>query len=57
MSAPTAPDPRKPAPGYAEPQPRNPDDARQPHPKRPPNPDEGGLEREPDSTPDPADDE
>lgn len=57
MSAPTAPDPRKPAPGYAEPQPRNPDDARQPHPKRPPNPDEGGLEREPDSTPDQADDE
>ncbi|UHQ22031.1 hypothetical protein LVB77_15320 [Lysobacter sp. 5GHs7-4] len=53
----TAPDPRKPAPGYPEPQPRNPDDARQPHPQRPPNPDEGGLEREPRTDPDPADED
>jgi len=40
-------------PGYAEPQPRDPGDARKPDPRKPPNPDEGGLGRDPDSTPDP----
>lgn len=37
-------------PGYAEPAPRDRDDARQPHPRKPRNPDEGGMERDPDST-------
>lgn len=55
MSPLTALDPRKPAPGYAEPQPRKPDDARPPQHWRPPNPDEGGLEHGAGSRPDPAD--
>ncbi|MCD9028095.1 hypothetical protein LDO26_07720 [Luteimonas sp. BDR2-5] len=38
-------------PGYAEKQPRDKDDARQPDPKRKRNPDEGGLDREPETTP------
>lgn len=37
--------------GYPEPQPRDKDDAAQPAPKKPRNPDEGGMAREPDSTP------
>ncbi|MGJ7904076.1 hypothetical protein [Lysobacter sp. 1R34A] len=55
-TTPPAPDP-KPGrnPGYSEPQPRDPDDARQPHPRKPPNPDEGGLERDPENGADPAD--
>ncbi len=40
--------------GYAEPQPRDKHDARQPDPKKPRNPDEGGMQREPDSGPDTA---
>lgn len=54
---PPAPDP-KPGrnPGYAEPVPRDRDDARRPDPKRRRGPDEGGLDREPESGPDPADD-
>lgn len=54
--APTAPDP-KPSrnPGYAEPQPRDGSDARQPDPRKPPNPDDGGLGRKPVATPDSAD--
>ena len=56
--APPAPDP-KPGhnPGYSEPQPRDPGDARQPEPKHKPNPDEGGLDREPDNDQDPATDD
>jgi len=34
--------------GYPEKQPRDRADAHRPDPKKPPNPDEGGLEREPD---------
>ena len=54
-STPPSPDP-KPGrnPGYSEPQPRDPEDARQPDPRKPPNPDEGGLGRKPESDPDPA---
>ena len=37
--------------GYAEKQPRDEGDARQPDPKRKPDPEDGGLEREPDTTP------
>lgn len=33
--------------GYPEKQPRDREDAREPGPKQPPNPDEGGLGREP----------
>lgn len=49
---PPAPDP-KPGrnPGYAEPNPRDREDAHQPHPRKPPNPDEGGLERGPERPP------
>ena len=54
---PTAPDPKPgPNPGYAEPQPRDGADARQPDPRKPPNPDAGGLGRKPVATPDAADD-
>jgi len=50
--APPAPDPKSGRnPGYPEPQPRDREDAHQRHPRKPPNPDEGGLEREPDPTP------
>ena len=42
-------------PGYAEKQPRDRDDARRPDPRRPRNPDEGGLDREPQPGADPAD--
>lgn len=54
-SSPPGPDP-KPGrnPGYAEPQPRDREDARDPHPRKPRNPDEGGLSREPSETPGPA---
>lgn len=38
-------------PGYAEPQPRDKGDAQQPEPRKPRNPDEGGLGREPDAGP------
>jgi hypothetical protein len=56
-TTPPAADPR-PArnPGYAEPQPRDGGDARQPDPRKPPNPDAGGLDRKPEVTPDAADD-
>ncbi|MGY0558211.1 MULTISPECIES: hypothetical protein [unclassified Lysobacter] len=37
--------------GYAEPKPRDKHDARQPDPRRPPNPDEGGLGRKPETDP------
>ncbi|HUH90691.1 MAG TPA: hypothetical protein VLZ76_08565 [Lysobacter sp.] len=51
--APPAPDPTpKSQPGYAEPTPRDKHDARQPHPRKPPNPDEGGMERDPETNPD-----
>lgn len=39
-------------PGYAEPQPRDKEDARDPAPRHKRNPDEGGLAREPETTPD-----
>lgn len=56
-TAPPSPDPKSGRnPGYPEPQPRDPDDAQQPHPRKPANPDEGGLERKPDAGQDPADD-
>lgn len=42
-------------PGYAEPQPRDGHDARNPDPRKPPDPDAGGLARKPVETPD-ADD-
>lgn len=46
---PTGGDANKPgkAPGYPEPQPRDRDDARKRGRKPPPNPDEGGLGRDP----------
>ena len=37
--------------GYPEPQPRDKEDAAQPTPRKPRNPDEGGMEREPDPAP------
>lgn len=37
--------------GYAEPEPRDKHDARQPDPRRAPNPDEGGLGRDPETHP------
>lgn len=51
-TAPAATDP-KPGhtPGYAEPQPRDKQDARNPAPGHKRNPDEGGLTREPEKTP------
>ena len=54
-TAPPAPDP-KPGnnPGYAEPQPRDKRDANDPGGRPPPNPDEGGTDREPEVEPDPA---
>lgn len=56
--APTTP-PSKPGgkSGYAEPQPRDGNDARQPDPRKPPDPDEGGLGRKSTETPDTADDD
>lgn len=57
MAAPekTTPPPTDPKPGhnpgYAEPQPRDKDDARNPEPGHKRNPDEGGLGREPEKTP------
>lgn len=56
-TAPPTPGPKPgPNPGYAEPQPRDGRDARQPDPRKPPNPDAGGLGRKPVATPDSADD-
>ena len=47
-TTPPAPDPRPGrVPGYPEAEPRDHDDAKQPHPKKPPNPDAGGLDRDP----------
>lgn len=37
-------------PGYPEPQPRDKGDAQQPAPRKPRNPDEGGMARDPDAT-------
>lgn len=42
-------------PGYAEPQPRDGAEARQPNPRKSPNPESGGLDRKPVATPDAAD--
>lgn len=39
------------APGYAEKQPRDEGDVKQPDSKPDPDPDEGGLDREPETTP------
>ena len=63
--SPKPPAPPTPAPaskpgrrsGYAEPQPRDGKDARQPDPRKPPDPDAGGLRRKPTATPDPTDDD
>ncbi|MDQ3228189.1 MAG: hypothetical protein M3Q13_00420 [Pseudomonadota bacterium] len=51
-TTPAAPNP-KPGhnPGYAEPQPRDKQDARDPDPRHKRNPDEGGMAREPEKTP------
>lgn len=43
-------------PGYAETEPRDKEDAQDPRPRRPPNPDAGGLDREPEEKPGAADD-
>jgi len=43
------------APGYPEPQPRDREDAHRPQ-RKPPPPDEGGLDRKPAPSPDPAED-
>lgn len=43
-------------PGYAESEPRDKEDARDPRPQRPPNPDAGGMERNPEGNPGAADD-
>jgi len=52
---PPAPDPTPGSnPGYAEPKPRDRDDAQRPDPKRHRDPDDGGLERKPESGSDPA---
>lgn len=54
-TTPPAADPRSGHnPGYAEPQPRDGNDARQPDPRKPPDPDAGGLGRKPVETPDAA---
>ncbi len=51
-TTPPAPDPKSGHnPGYAEPQPRDQQDARQPDPKQPRDPDEGGMKRDPDANP------
>lgn len=48
--APPAPDPKAGHnPGYAEAEPRDKDDARQPNPRRRPNPDDGGTTRKRDA--------
>ncbi len=48
-TTPPAPDPRRGRnPGYAEPQPRDKDDAQRPPAPEKRNPDEGGLDRDPD---------
>ncbi|MHB8913251.1 MAG: hypothetical protein ACYC42_11505 [Lysobacter sp.] len=53
---PTAdPKPGRRNPGYAEPQPRDGNDVRQPGPRKSPDPDAGGLDRKPVETPDAAD--
>ncbi len=60
MSAPDKTTPPSPSPkpgdnpGYAEPNPRDKEDARDPEPRHKRNPDEGGLGREPEKTPDAA---
>ncbi|HSR64894.1 MAG TPA: hypothetical protein VLM17_04730 [Xanthomonadaceae bacterium] len=53
---PPAPDPRRGKnPGYAEPRPKNREEARQPVARKPaPSPDEPGMRRDPDPPPDPA---
>ena len=51
---PTAAPEAGPDPGYAEDKPRDRGDARRPHGRQPPSPDEGGLRRAPDE---PASDE
>ena len=57
-TTPPAADPRSGRnPGYAEPQPRDGNEARQPDPRKPPDPDAGGLGRKPVETPDAADGE
>lgn len=49
-TSPPAADPRPGRePGYPEAEPRDGDEARQPYPKKPPNPDDGGLDREADA--------
>lgn len=53
---PSKPDPGAPHPGYDEEQPRTGHEARQPPPAGKPHPEEGGLERDPASDPDPAED-
>lgn len=54
-TTPPAPDPKSGHnPGYAEPQPRDREDARQPAPAPRPSPDEPGIARDPDAQPDPA---
>ncbi len=56
-TAPPAPDPRPGHnAGYPEPQPRDRDDARAPAPREPAQSEEGGLERDPTTSPDPAED-
>ena len=55
-TTPAAPDPAPGRnPGYAEPNPRDRGDARDPRPRKPPDPDAGGLDREPETGPGAAD--
>lgn len=55
-STPAAPDPKsRSKSGYAEPQPRDGNAARQPDPRQPPDPDDGGLGRKPVEGPDATD--
>lgn len=57
-TAPPSPDPKSGHnPGYAEPQPRDREDAQKPDPREKPNPDEGGLDRDATTDPDPAADD
>ena len=54
-TTPPAPDPRPGKnPGYAEPQPRDKQDAQRPDPPKPVHPDTGGMERDADADPDTA---
>jgi hypothetical protein len=53
-TAPPAPDPRPGHnPGYSEPRPRDREDAHYPPRREKPNPDEGGMDREPETGPEP----